>query len=1015
MGLQHMRKIGKHLFPFVIRLTVSFCVSTWSLAAEPTTDFNFDIRPLLSDRCYVCHGPDEEAREADLRLDTSEGLRQEASSGDASHVISPGDLEQSELWQRITSDDPDLVMPPPDSNLSLTKPEKEVIRQWIEGGAKHKKHWSFLPFQKAGKYRNATQAIDGFVAAQQKEASFSFQPQAEQTKLLRRLRFDLTGLPPSSEETQAFTKDESPDAYEKLIDRLLASEQYGERMAADWLDVARYSDTYGYQVDRDRFVWPYRDWVIRAFNRNLPYDQFITEQLAGDLLDSASEDQILATTFNRLHPQKVEGGSVPEEFRIEYVADRTQTFSTAMLGLTFECARCHDHKYDPLSQKEYYQLTAFFDKIDEAGLYSYFTQSIPTPTLLLDRENDSRSVDELKQAAADAKEQLTKVDLANGTGEDKTTPPQPIETLDFDSFKPTGGNKLVEGVSGKAVQLSGDDGVNLKKGNFRRYEPFSVSLWLNVPDKRERVVVFHRSRAWTDAASRGYQLLLEDGKLSWSLIHFWPGNAIRVRSESELPVGEWHHVTVTYDGSSNASGLNIFLDGEPLPLEVVRNNLYREITGGGNDHITIGQRFRDIGLRNGMVDEFQIFDRELLPAEVRLVFDAKSKIDQDEAKQIALHRSDPHREKLAKLKEARKALCEKVGKYREIMVMQEMAQPRETFVLGRGAYDNRQDKVSAETPSVLPAMDETLPKNRLGLSKWMTDPTHPLTARVAVNRIWQLMFGQGLVRTPEDFGSQGQLPTHPALLDWLARDFVDSGWDIKRLMKQIAMSQTYRQSSVVPADLLERDPENTLYARAPSYRWPAEMLRDQALAVSSLLVSKVGGPPAKPYELEVSFKPIKPDEGEGLYRRSVYTFWKRTGPAPIMMALDAAKRDVCRVQRSRTASPLQTLVLMNSPQFVEAARSLANSLAASELDRDALLNSAFSTLTSRQPTEAETKILSKLYQEQLAKFEHDKDAIMQYLSVGNTKLSEDQTTPQIAALTAVVNALFGLDEVMMKR
>ena len=1015
-----MRKFGEHLTPFVICFTLCTSVSMLAAGAEPGVDFNFDIRPLLSDRCYVCHGPDEESREADLRLDSSEGLRQEAQSGDASHVIVPGDLSQSELWQRITSDDPDVMMPPPESNLSLKQEEKQRIRKWIEGGAEYKKHWSFLPFQKVGNYRNATEAIDALVEARQREAGISFRDELTRTKLLRRLRFDLTGLPPTTEETQGFADDDSPDANERLVDRLLTSEQYGERMAADWLDVARYSDTYGYQVDRDRFVWPYRDWVIRAFNKNLPYDEFITQQLAGDLLEDASEDQILATTFNRLHPQKVEGGSVPEEFRIEYVADRTQTFATSMLGLTFECARCHDHKYDPLSQKEYYQLTAFFDKIDEAGLYSYFTQSIPTPTLLLDRENDKPSINELKQTVAKAEEQRTEFVLEGSatnaeTSPENIEPPEPIETLDFESFKAKGGNKLVAGVNGKAVELSGDDGVNLKKGNFHRYDPFSVSLWLNAPDKRERIVVFHRSRAWTDAASRGYQLLLEDGKLSWSLIHFWPGNAIRVRSKAELPLGEWHQVTVTYDGSSRAAGMKIFLDGEPLPVEVVRDNLYREITGGGNDHITIGQRFRDIGFRKGKVDDFRIFDRKLLPSEVRLVFDAKSDIQPQEAKQIALARSEPYQAQIEKLREARKALNEKLSKYREIMVMQEMAHPRETYVLGRGAYDNRKDKVTAETPGALPAMGEALPRNRLGLSKWMTDPTHPLTARVAVNRIWQLMFGQGLVRTPEDFGSQGQLPTHPKLLDWLARDFVDSGWDMKRLIKQIAMSRTYRQSSVASAELLERDPENTLYARAPSYRWPAEMLRDQALAVSGLLVSKVGGPPAKPYELEVSFKPIKPDKGEGLYRRSVYTFWKRTGPAPIMMALDAAKRDVCRVQRSRTSSPLQTLVLMNSPQFVEAARSLATSLVANETDRDAQLGNAFSTLTSRQPTEDETRILSKLYKDQLAKFEGDKEAIEKYLSVGNTKLSEEQTTPQIAALTAVVNALFGLDEVMMKR
>ena len=1006
------------------RATISGCgflilaLGAWSSAlGEEAVDFNFDVKPIISDRCYICHGPDEEHREADLRLDTKEGFTQAAQFGEASNIITPGKISDSELWLRVTSDDPDLRMPPPDSNLALTTEEISVLKRWIEQGAEFKEHWSFLPIRKSVDLPDATAAIDYFVSRKHKAVGVKFQEQAVPSKLLRRIAFDITGLPPNLAEVRAFASDPSLQHYARQLDRLLASEHYGERMASDWLDVARYSDTYGYQVDRDRFVWPYRDWVIRAFNRNLPYNQFVTEQLAGDLLPNPSEDQILATTFNRLHPQKVEGGSVPEEFRIEYVADRTQTFTTSMLGLTFECARCHDHKYDPLSQKEYYQLTAFFDKIDEAGLYSYFTASVPTPTLMLGHEEADSTLSSLRAAIAREEKAVQDYRVQASSISAGRTAPEPIECLTFDDgFKPKGRNELVGGVHGQAVKLSGDDVINLKTGNFRRYEPFSVALWMNVPDVRERAVVFHRSRAWTDAGSRGYQLLLEDGKLSASLIHFWPGNAIRVKSKHVLTTKSWHHVVLTYDGSSRANGVTLYLDGHPVEHEVVRDNLYKEITGGGNDHVSIGERFRDLGFRDGMVDDFKVFDRELIAAEVKLVFDPSmnEELNPDEHREIGLVRDEGYQSQLKKLQAARKAYAEATSKFREIMVMQEMVQPRKTYLLGRGAYDNRKDEVSADTPHVLPPLGERA-ANRLGLAEWLTSPDHPLAARVAVNRLWQLMFGHGLVRTPEDFGSQGQLPTHPELLDWLARDFIESGWDVKRLIKQIAMSRTYRQSSNATPELLEADPENTLYARAPSFRWPAEMLRDQALSVSGLLVDRLGGAPAKPYELAVSFKPMKTDQGDGLYRRSIYTFWKRTGPAPAMMALDAAKRDVCRVKRGRTSSPLQTLVLMNSPQFVEASRALAKKIYNQESELADQLRLAFRTLTCRNPSDDEERVLMKLFEEQKARFAANPDGLKKYLQVGHSKIDESSQSIELAALTAVANTLFGLDECMMKR
>ena len=1020
-----------HHFPkttMVRALNVLILLSIVSIASsDDRVDFNFDIKPILSDRCYVCHGPDQSNREADLRLDLKDSAFAESQSGNVDQVLAKGNAQASELFLRISSDDPDLVMPPPDSNLALSPDEVQLIKRWIDQGADWKSHWSFLPIPEADQAKPLPDVIDELIEKQLSRAGFKLSPLADKRALLRRLSFDITGLPPNVSELEGFLADESPKAYEKVVDRLLSSERFGERVASVWLDAARYSDTYGYQVDRERYVWPYRDWVIRQFNNNLPYDEFIIQQLAGDLLPNATDEMRLATAFNRLHPQKVEGGSVPEEFRIEYVADRTQTFATSMLGLTLECARCHDHKYDPISQKEYYQLTAFFDNVDEAGLYSYFTSSVPTPTLLLGDDAFKENKTELLRKVEDAREAVAQsIEACRKTyasaNESAAPPPMlpPVETQSFDDWKPNGKNQTVEGIHGKAVKLSGDDAVNLKQGNFARYEPFSIALWVNVPKRWERTVIFHRSRAWTDAASRGYECLIEDGHLTASLIHFWPGNAISIRMDDPLPINAWQHITLTYDGSSQASGLRIYVNGEPANTSVRRDNLYKEIRGGGNDHISIGQRFRDTGFKDGLVDEFQVFDRELQPAEVYYVMSLsrgdtiEGEATPEQRFELELARNEGYQTRLSELQEARKAACELQKSVKEIMVMEEMSQRRKTFLLRRGDYTARADEVFPETMDALPPMED-LPRNRLGLAQWMVSPQHPLTARVATNRLWQMLFGTGLVRTPEDFGSQGQLPTHPALLDRLARDFIDHGWDTKRFVKQLVLSRTYRQVSDVSPEMQKKDPENRLYGRAPSYRWPAEMLRDQALAVSGLLVDKIGGPPVKPYDLKQSFKPMEADKGDGLYRRSLYTYWKRTGPSPAMMALDAAKRDVCRVQRSRTSSPLQTLVLMNGPQFVEAARFLATSVIEQNQSAEDRLRDLFQRLTSRPPSSEELIVLSKLYVSQLKTFQESPDQADAYLQVGTKAPPEDIDAAELAAAASVANALLGLDEVMMKK
>ena len=1009
-------------------------------AIADDVDFDAEIKPLLSDRCFRCHGPDSKARQADLRLDLEDSAKATA--------IVPGQPQKSKLFQRITSNDPDMHMPPADSKLALSTDEVELIRRWIAEGAKWKEHWSFStprPIKPPAVMNSAwcRNDIDRFILWRIEQAGLTPATEAPRQKLIRRLSFDLIGLPPSLAEIDAFLDDADDAGYERLVDRLLKSPHFGERMASDWLDVARYSDTYGYQVDRDRFVWPWRDWVIRAFNRNMPYDQFVTEQLAGDLLPNATDDQVLATTFNRLHPQKVEGGSTPEEFRIEYVSDRTQTFATAFLGLTLECCRCHDHKYDPFSQKEYYQFTAFFDNIAESGLYSYFTPSVPTPTLLVMddavkgriakiKQELRRAEIDLTQIAEKRRPQFAKWHTATKKSAKSQKPemliPDRVAFLDFEGAV-TGANQSVAGRNGQAIKLSGDDAVGLKVGNFRRFDPFSVALWINTPDVKQRAVVFHRSRAWTDAGSRGYQLLIEDGRLSASLIHFWPGNAIRIRMKEQLATNSWQHVAVTWDGASRANGLRLFVNGNQVDCDVVADNLYKNITGGGGNNIAIGERFRDRGFTNGLVDDFMVYSRELSALEIKQLGDGKSLtdaltssldgIDKQTAAglyayYLAIADAD-YRQQLKAVRALRQQLSQAVDGLPEIMVMRENA-ARQTYLLKRGSYDARLDPVRPETPAILPEFPKNEPRNRLGLARWVTRAENPLAARVAVNRIWQMVFGEGLVRTPEDFGRQGQPPTHPELLDWLASDFAAHGWDVKRLLKQLVMSATYRQSSVAKETSLTRDPRNRLLSWSPSHRLPAEMLRDNALAVSGLLVRKQGGPPVKPYEVEASFKPARRDKGEGLYRRSLYTYWKRTGPAPVMMTLDASKRDVCRVRREHTSTPLEAFVLMNGPQFVEASRVLSQKLMTQHTDDVAkILTEMFRVMTSRSPTAAEHKILTGLYRVQLDYFRANAGRAKSYLAIGDSPADRSLNENELAALASVSNALFSFDEVLNRR
>jgi hypothetical protein len=1022
----------------------------------PAVDFNRQIRPLLSDRCFRCHGPDESKRKAKLRLDTREGLFKALDEGMS--VVTPKDPARSELIRRtgLASDDED-VMPPADAHLALTEAEKTLLRQWVSDGADYRGHWSWEPIGRPVVPTVTTSTrtpIDAFVRARLVAEGLAPAPPAAAEVLIRRLSLNLTGLPPTPAEIDAFLSDESPDAYGNAVERLLASAAYGERMAGQWLDLARYADTYGYQADVARDMSPYRDWVIAAFNGNLPYDQFLIWQLAGDLLPNATREQRVATAFNRLHRQTNEGGSIEEEFRTEYVADRVNTFGTAMLGLTLECARCHDHKFDAITQRDYFSLFAFFNSIDESGLYSHFTNATPSPSLLLWPSHAQAAHGALQTRAAAAEAALARAEAA-AEGAFRAwrkaatlAVPDPVAHLPLDTALAGKTPDLARKQSatlhdspelvadaaasgGKALRFSGDNEVVLPHLRpFSRSEAFSVAVRLKPTEHQPRAVVLHQSRAWTDAGSRGFELTLDEGRPFVGLIHFWPGNAIAIRARKPLPIGQWSSVVFTYDGSSRAKGIELFVDGVAVEVDVLRDRLFKDILydkAAGDSHdgpvsLTVGARFRDSGFRNGLVDDLRVYDVALTAAEI---VGALPPAPADDAVARAHFVARVHapsvaaRAALQALRVQENALTRLVP---ELMVMEELPAPRPAHLLARGSYDAPRDVVPRDTPASLPPFPADAPRDRLGLARWLTSSENPLTARVAVNRIWTVHFGRGLVATPEDFGSQGRQPTHPELLDWLAARFVESGWDVKALHRLIVSSDTFRQTSSVPAELLQRDPDNALLARGPVTRLPAEHIRDGALAASGLLVRDIGGPSVKPYqpdglwEQSGTGKTYVTDAGNKVYRRSLYTFWRRTSPPPSMTTFDAVSREVCVARRDVTTTPLQSLVLLNDPQFVEAARVLAQRLVR-EYPRDppARHREAFRRLTGRAPDAREAEILTQTFEEQRRIYRADPRATRALLGVGRAPRERGLPDAEVAATASVASLILNFDAFVVIR
>lgn len=886
----------------------------------------------------------------------------------------------------------------------------------------------------------------------------------------------MTGLPPTIEELDQFLADDAPDAYEQLVDRLLQTDAYAERMAMDWLDVARYADSHGLHADGLRENWPWRDWVIRAFRANLPYDTFVTWQLAGDLLPNANREQKLATAFHRNHTANSESGIVSEEFRLNYVADRTNTTATAFMGLTMECATCHDHKFDPISQKEYYQMTAFFNNVPELGMIG--NDKNFGPLLLLPDPETERRIDslteaiqvlhgqlEVRQAEVQAiKTYLTTIETTNievpqahryFPFESMTLQPdkrgRPQQILDQDPTTiVTNAAELVDGRFGKAIRLDQDNEQIHLGGvkNFNLDESFSAGAWVKLEERGTFQTIMgnigDKNTGW-----RGWVFYLDSlNRPAMKIVHSLSHNYLHLTTNRQVPIEEWTSLFFTYDGSATAKGLKLFLNGEALATTIHKNQLYKNILPVRTrsyrpDHqrrvkmgIAHNYLFTDTdnGVLVGSLDEVKVFHRHLTTLEVGAIYREETKAPDldiafgDQAiSNHYLHREDTAFQQLnLQVQVLRSKKFDLIDPIQEVMVMEEMSPPRKTHILNRGLYTDLGEVVYPTTPEALPPFSEELPKNRLGLAQWLFSDTHPLTARVAVNRYWQMLFGTGLVETPHDFGTQGALPTHPELLDWLAIAFRESGWDIRFILKKMVTSATYKQSAVATEEHLIKDAKNSYLARGSSYRLPAEMIRDNALAASGLLNRTIGGASVKPYQPKGLWRDKNefsgylayyvPDSGDSLYRRSMYTFIRRTSPHPAMTAFDAPDRSICTVKREKTNTPLQALVLLNDPQFVEAARVLAERMQKEGGEAiDAQLQYAFRLLCSRWPTAKEMKLMNQQYQMAITKYQSQPDAADELLEIGAYPFDKSLDRAKTAALAIVANTLMNFDEAYMKR
>ena len=1036
-------------------------------ASGAEIDFNRDIRPILSSNCFVCHGPNAHDRKADLRLDTPEGA---VKLRDGVRAIDPGKLAESELLFRIATDDKDELMPPPESHKVLSAEQKSLLKQWVLSGAEYKDHWAFLPPVKAevpsagDKGLRIHNPVDSFILRRLEKQGLQQSPEADRRTLIRRVTYDLTGLPPAPSAVEAFVNDNSPQAYEKVVDHLLGMERYGERMALAWMDAARYGDSSVMHADGPRDMWAWRDWVIDAYNSNMPFDRFTVEQLAGDLIPNATVDQRVASGFNRNHATSDEGGAFAEELRVEYVVDRLKTTANVWMGLTMECAQCHDHKYDPISQREYYQMFAYFNNTTDPGMQSRGGNQ--APVVNVPPRAQAGKLAELHKTIEVRNKEIEKYKRAAVPhyvkwlrGAEKSAGnalPEPSGLAHFFSLDERGGKQIKASVGGGVGQIGGKvypakrgDGGGLRFDGKsavsfgawparERDQAFTFAAWLKVPGNGNGSVI---ARMDVGKAYRGYDLWFQNRSVGTHIVSSWPANALKVVSAQPLAADKWQHVAVVYDGSSKASGVKIFIDGKLTGNKVEQDSLKDSIVT--QTPFRIGSRSSG-GNYNGEVDELRIYNRALSVGEIQrlggdpikgILATPAAKRTQEQKMALLEHYLSAEDKEYQKLVAARSELqaqesAIKGQKATSVMVMQDNPdnKRRVTYVLNRGAYDEPikdgpDPVVNPGVPAFLPSLMDGAPSNRLGLAKWVTSGKHPLTARVAVNRYWALLFGRGLVKTVGDFGNQGSPPSHVELLDWLAADFVESGWNVKRTLKQIVLSATYRQAPRVTEQLAKGDPENILLARSPRFRLQGEFIRDTALDLSGLLVKKVGGPSVKPYQPpniwnEVSLNGglrYKRDSGEKLYRRSMYTYWKRSSPMPSMLIFDAPTREKCMIQRPVTNTPLQALVTLNDPQFVEAARAFSQRLIKEGgNDTASRIDYGFRLALSRPATQAEVKVIERVLGDQLTRFRNDPQKAKEFLAVG--EMARDETIEAIdhAAWMVVGQLLLNMDETLTR-
>ena len=1021
-------------------------------------EFNRDIRPILSNNCFLCHGPDKGRRKAGLRLDLEDEAKKDA--------IVPGKLLQSELWARITTLAIDDRMPPKGSKKQLNTHQIELLKRWIEQGAKYEGHWAYIPPRQnalpSTKHKWGNNPIDNFVGARLQSEGLSPSPEAAREILLRRVTFDLTGLPPTLKELDNFLNDKSPKAYEMVVDRLLSTKAYAERMTLHWMDVARYGDSSVHHAEGPRTMWPWRDWVINAYDINKSFKDFTIEQLAGDLMPDSTLAQKVATGFNRNHGTTDEGGLIEEEYRVEYVVDRVKTTGNVFLGLSIECAQCHSHKYDPISQREYYQFFAFFNNNADKGKQSRGGNAPPmvaviSPDKLKQQKDAEANVKAANQKLTNRKKnagpdfEKWAIEAAKKIGDQPEEPSGLFAHFPLDEFKDRkstdlvnaknevkweGGGKNVAGKFGSAFRVEGNGYVNVKGITPPEWnQPFSYGCWVKPDAGNANGAIFSKMNEGN--AFRGFDIWLQGGAPGTHIIHKWQDNAVKVVGKQKVKAKTWSHIFVTYDGTGKASGTKVYMNGKVLGHNIEADGLSGTIQTP-ND-FRVGRRSSSAQANNIEIDDVRLYSRALTAAEVGVLAGnnpigpllalAPEKRNTKQKEALFNHYLNnvdkAYKGIIRDKRNAEKQVSEAAKSKVTSMVMGDMSKMRATYLLERGHYEHpkKDEVINPDVPAFLPPLPKGSPSNRLGLAQWLTRSDHPLTARVAVNRYWSLLFGRGIVKSVSDFGTQGEWPSHPELLDWLAVDFVKNGWDIKRTIKQMAMSASYRQSSRVTPLLTAKDPNNILLGRGPRFRLQGEFVRDNALAVSGLLVKTIGGAGVKPYQPpglwnEVSLSGnvrFREDSGDGLFRRSMYTYWKRSAPAPSMTIFDAPTREKCMVERPRTNTPLQALVTMNDPQFVESARHLAKRIMkeGGKTSRERA-EYAYRLVTSRKPKQIVSQILVTAFNEELVNYKKDTEAAGKLLKVGATKRDDSLDVSEHAAWTIVASMILNLDEVITR-